>query len=403
MKKINYWIWLRKVLGQNANIKRVLESDFTDGDPRRIYEADPLERRESGLFSKGALERMNKTGLEFTYDVLEDCARESIDILTPEDAEYPWLLKYTENFPIVLFSKGNSELLWKNEKLPLAIVGTRNATNKGLKTAEQYSSILSEYGFLIVSGGALGIDTASHIGALKAECPTVAVLGSGIGAKYLKTNRSLRKSISENGVVLSEMFPYEEPHRGSFPLRNRILAGMTAGTLVVEAGKRSGSVITAGLAGEYGRSVFVIPGETDNPPCAGVNQLIDDGATPIIRPLDIVSELKPSYPFFFKGLKDMEKLYNLTESLAQNENSDLELNNRTVEQFKRKDIEFLSETAQNVYNCFSNNSLSVDEIIENQGIPSNKLLGALAELEVSGFIELLPNRKYRIKGFDTDG
>lgn len=260
---------------------------------------------------------MNSTGPEFTYNVLNICGRESIDILTPDDPEYPRMLKHIDRYPVILFAKGDSSILGDDKRLPFAMVGTRNATVKGLKTAEAYAGMLSEAGFLIVSGGALGIDTASHKGAIKTGNPTVAVLGSGIGAEYLKTNRSLRYSISENGVVISEMFPFEEPHRGSFPLRNRILAGMTAGTLVVEAGKRSGSVITAGLAGEYGRSVFVIPGESTNPPCAGVNSLIEDGGTPVIRPLDIVSELEPSYPGFFKSLKNREKLDILTEELAQ--------------------------------------------------------------------------------------
>ena len=400
MKKINYWIWLRKVLGQNADIKRILESELAKGNPKNIYDADPIERRESLLFSPGAQKRMNDIGLDFTYSVLKKCANESIDIITPDDDEYPWMLKYIDRFPIILFAKGNTEILGNRNLLPFAMVGTRNATGRGLRIGEKYASILAEAGFLIVSGGALGIDTASHMGALKTGNPTVAVLGSGIGAKYLKTNRSIRQVIGEKGVLISEMFPFEEPHKGSFPLRNRILAGMTAGTLVVEAGKRSGSIITAGLAGEYGRSVFVIPGETENSPCAGVNNLIYDGGTPVIRPLTIVSELEPSYPKFFSRFKETENLYILTEELAHSDLSDLKSNNETV---IRKDTKNLSEIAEALYNSFGKDTVSMDTLLEETGMPVNKLLGALAELEVSGFIELLPERKYRLKGIDKDG
>lgn len=199
---------------------------------------------------------MKKVSLAEAEDVLELCERTGVVPICPEDEHYPWLLREIPSYPAVLYALGDLRLL-SPATLPFAMVGARDARLSSLSAASDLAGSLARAGFLIVSGGAIGTDSACHIGALNAGCPTVAVLGTGIGTRYLQQNADLRRVISHNGLLLSEMEPGEPGSKGSFPLRNRIIAGMSVGTLVVEAAVKSGSLITSKYAEEYDRDVFV--------------------------------------------------------------------------------------------------------------------------------------------------
>lgn len=211
-------------------------------------------------------------------------------LVTRDDPGWPAALSEIPDAPIALFADGDASLL----AMPaLAIVGSRNPTAQGAENATQFARYLAGHGLAIVSGLATGIDAAAHQGALAADGATVAVLGTGIDDYYPPSNRALQQRIARGGVVVSEYMPGRPPVAGQFPARNRIISGLSLGTLVVEATRRSGSLITARLAGEQGRSVFAIPGSIHNPLARGCHQLIRQGALLVESADDIFSEIGP--------------------------------------------------------------------------------------------------------------
>lgn len=206
-----------------------------------------------------------------------------------EDA-YPGLLGRIASPPPVLFVRGDADLLWAPQ---LAIVGSRQATAGGLATAADFAGALAERGFVITSGLALGIDAAAHAGALEGGGRTIAVLGTGLDRIYPARNAALARRIEAAGTLVSEFPPRSEPRREHFPRRNRIIAGLSLGTLVVEAGLASGSLSTARLAAEMGREVYAIPGSIHNPVARGCHQLIREGAKLVETAQEVVDELAP--------------------------------------------------------------------------------------------------------------
>lgn len=206
-----------------------------------------------------------------------------------EDA-YPGLLRRIASPPPVLFVRGDPDLLWAPQ---LAIVGSRQATAGGLATAADFAGALVERGFVITSGLAVGIDAAAHAGALASGGRTIAVLGTGLDRIYPARHAALAERIAAAGALVSEFPPRSEPRREHFPRRNRIIAGLSLGTLVVEAGIASGSLSTARLAADMGREVYAIPGSIHNPVARGCHQLIREGAKLVESVQEVVDELAP--------------------------------------------------------------------------------------------------------------
>jgi len=207
-------------------------------------------------------------------------------MLTYIDNEYPDRLRELPDPPLVLFGRGSPLLL----KAPaIGVVGARKASQYGLRTARRFAGHLAGQGVAVVSGLALGIDGAAHRGALEARGPTIAVLGSGLDRIYPAAHRSLAGEIARHGLILSEYPPHTPPDRHRFPERNRIVAALSERLLVVEAGERSGSLITAGFSLDLGRDVFCVPGDLDRPGSRGTNRLIADGAIPALEPEDLLA------------------------------------------------------------------------------------------------------------------
>lgn len=213
-----------------------------------------------------------------------------VRLLALGEEGYPGLLGRIASPPPVLFLRGDADLLWAPQ---LAIVGSRQATAGGLATAADFSGALAERGFVITSGLALGIDAAAHVGALEGGGRTIAVLGTGLDRIYPARNAALARRIEAAGTLVSEFPPRSEPRREHFPRRNRIIAGLSLGTLVVEAGLASGSLTTARLAAEMGREVYAIPGSIHNPVARGCHQLIREGAKLVETAQEVVDELAP--------------------------------------------------------------------------------------------------------------
>lgn len=291
---------------------------------------------------------------------LEKLEKLKIKILPFTDEEYPSNLKYIFDPPPLLYIKGD---MIKEDKIAIAIVGSRITTLYGRMMAEKLSKQLIEEGFTIVSGLARGIDTIAHISALKAKGRTIAVLGCGINVVYPPENRKIMDEIASKGVVISE-FPLSTlPHKRNFPLRNRIISGLSLGTVVVEASERSGALITANLALEQGREVFAIPGNINSRYSLGTNKLIKEGAKLVEDVTDIVEELKISLPK--KEKKSKEEIY----------------------QFK--------EDEKMIYNIISNStSLHIDSILSQSKLEINKVLEILTRLEIKGLIKQLPGKQF---------
>ncbi len=267
------WVALKELEGMGPTKKLDLIKAL--GDPALALEA----AKDSGLGE--GLEK----ALAEAHRILTLCEKKEIQVIALSHEAYPELLKYISDPPLVLYVKGTLP-----DNPSLGVVGSRRASSYGIDAAVKFSSQLCKAGFSVVSGMARGIDTAAHCGALKGGGPTAAVLGCGPDFVYPPENAMLMERIAENGAVLSEYAPGTEPRAFHFPCRNRIISGMCLGVMVVEAGVKSGSLITAQTALEQGREVFAVPGNLSSFNSRGTNKLIQDGAKLVLALSDILEE-----------------------------------------------------------------------------------------------------------------
>ena len=279
-----YWIWMSCGLRAGASCLDLIS--YYEWNPYDVYASSFNEIFSLDVITKRQVEKLKKYSLEDAQKILDTVKENGWKVVTPSSEYYPPQLLTLQNLPLVLYVKGDETVL-KNE-LSISVVGARKASDYGKSVARALSSAMAEMGFTIVSGGALGIDSAAHQGALDEKGKTICVLGCGLGTKYLMDNQWLRDEISQNGALVTEFPPYTPARRVTFPMRNRIISGMSLGTVVVEAGERSGSLITARLALEQGKDVFAVPGDLVSSSFLGTNNLIRNGATPVFSPNDIL-------------------------------------------------------------------------------------------------------------------
>lgn len=286
-------------------------------------------------------------------------------IVIQGDPEYPELLREIYDPPIVLYVKG--ELLAK-DKNSVAMVGSRMTTHYGIEVARKLAYQLAYLGVTVVSGGARGIDSAAHQGALHGKGRTIAVLGTGINIVTPPENVKLFEQIAANGALITQ-FPFNRPgDKQSFPIRNRIVAGMTLGTVVVEANLTSGALITANFATEYGRQVFAVPGRIDSPRSKGCHDLIKKGAKLCEGAEDILSEFEYLFPPSNKPPSAAETGILPAVELSANE--------------------------QKVYDSLDHEEISIDEVIRKSGLPSSAVSVALLSLEMKRLIRQLPGKLF---------
>jgi DNA processing protein len=298
-------------------------------------------------------------------DELKRISEFGCHILTQEDEAYPATLREIYDPPIVLYVKGK---LNAKDKNAVGMVGSRQTTHYGIETARKLAYQLAYVGVTVVSGGARGIDTAAHQGALAAKGRTVCVLGTGINIIFPPENKDLFERIAENGAVITQ-FPFNRNgDKQSFAIRNRIIAGMTLGTVVVEADLHSGALITANFATEYGRQVFAVPGRIDSPRSKGCHDLIKKGAKLCEGAEDILSEFEYLFPSSNRPPSPGE-----TGVLPALE---------------------LSDNEQKVYDALDNEERSIDEVIRKSGLPTSAVSVALLSLEMKRVIKQLPGKLF---------
>lgn len=285
-----------------------------------------------------------------------------IDIITCFDKIYPKILKEIYSPPVILYARGNIEML-KNKNL-LSVVGTRKYSEYGKSVIKNLVTQISNQGITIVSGLAIGIDALAHIEALKESGSTIAILGSAIDRVYPSSNFNLAKKIQENGLILSELPIGTKFSKENFPKRNRIIAGLSRATLIIEAGEKSGALITANFAINENRDVLAIPGSIFNKNSMGTNNLIKQGAK-IITSID-----------------DILEIYQMTSE-----------NQSTI---SKKDIIFDSFEESTIYEILSSGPLSIDKIVISSRLNVNVVIASLTKMELSNLIENIGNQNYRI-------
>ena len=320
---------------------------------------------------------------------LELIEQHQCHVVTINDDTYPPLLKQIDDAPALLYIIGEFPL---PDTPSIAIVGSRSPTEYGKTTSKQLSYQLAERDITVVSGFARGIDTCVHRGALEAGGRTVAVFGCGLSIIYPETNRALAAEITESGALISE-FPMTMPPRGkNFPRRNRVISGLTLGTLVVEASERSGSLITARHAAEQGREVFAVPGQIFSGVSRGTHSLINQGATLINSVDDLLEALPQDYTQILGGQSLEPPSAKQPDKIARPQS--VEKRSTPTPQPKAKVELNLTPEEQTVLSVMNADSVHIDEITRVTQLPIGKVSSLLVMLELKGIVQQLPGKQF---------
>lgn len=409
-----HWIWLAQRQQLTDWEKVMLLQHF--GDPEDIYHADVQTLCSEVQLRREAVEELKDRDLSQAQEILNQCSRQRIGIVTFQDATYPVRLKHIADPPLVLYYKG---ILPDFDSVPvIGIVGTRKASAYGMQTAKQMGHQIGRCGGLVVSGLADGVDAMAMIGALSAGSPVVGVLGCGIDIVYPKTNRALFADTERYGCILSEFLPGTPPYRWNFLKRNRIISGLSCGVLVVEAPARSGALNSARHALDQGRDVFVIPGNIDNPACAGSNQLLREGAAAAFSGWDILREYEALYPGKIQKIDLMTKP---ERHLASEEKPAAKVAQKAVFPDAKEDLQKdadkkvidkgrsgpysdvndilpkLSEEERKVVSALLDGQRLVDDVISETGMTTGKILAILTMLELKKVIVRYPGKRIGLK------
>jgi DNA processing protein len=326
---VRYWIGFNKVPGIGAARLQALLDAF--GDPETAWQAPADALRQAGL-DRRSLANLLKARTELNLDA-EVARLDSADVrvITWNDPDYPPNLRQIFNAPPLLYVRGRIE---KQDEWAVAVVGTRRASVYGKEAARMIASGLAKAGVTVVSGMARGIDTLAHRTCLDAGGRTVAVLGCGVDVAYPRENARLADEIAERGALVSEYALGAPPEASNFPPRNRIISGLTLGTVVIEAGQRSGALITADFAAEHGREVFAVPGNVFARGSRGTNELIQQGAKLVVNVTDVLEEL---------NLTMVSEQVQVRAAIPENETEALLLNHLSGEPLH---VDRLSRTVQ---------------------------------------------------------
>ncbi len=366
------WYWLACQNGIGAVTAKKLLSVYES--PLAIYQENPKVWEETSSLRAEAREALlsprDEERIHRNYDALY---RERIGFVTLEEEAYPRRLKNLYDPPVGLFYKGN---LPNAAQPSLAIVGARNCSSYGRETAISFAKAAALAGVCIISGLARGVDGAAHKGALEADGVTFGVLGCGVDVCYPAQNLSLYEQMQDKGGVLSELPPGSAPLARNFPMRNRLISGLSDGILVVEARERSGSLITIDQGLEQGKDIFAIPGRITDPLSAGCNRVIGQGAVPVMSPADLLTKLgngqQLSLPL------ETLKSENLSGDSAI-DNGSLTIMDNRVDKFP------LDSPLKKVYDCLSFVPKTIQELVTEANFPPNQVICQLEQLEETGF------------------
>lgn len=339
----------------------ILLAHFTS--PKEIWRASFAELKEIPGFSQSAETFCKHREKANLTKELEEINERGLQLLTLEDEGYPKVLRNLPTPPPVLYMKG---AYLEKDELAISIVGTRRCSPYGRLTTERLARELGRIGFTIVSGMALGIDTAAHKGAISAKARTIAVLGSGFGNVYPKENQRLMEEIARNGCVFTEFSMDVLPERWNFPQRNRAISGLSRGTVVVEAPEKSGALITARFALEQGREVFAVPGNITSENSRGAHRLIKDGAKLVENVDDILVE--------FGDLKEV-------------------LSGRGARMVKAERPS-LSPLEERVFEALDWEPIHFNDVLEKTGLSTSEISYAILQLQMKDLVQEVAGKRY---------
>ncbi len=355
------WLALQAIPG--LSVRRTLSLVARFG-LTQVFQLSSSELHSLGLKSQ-QIEALFHPDWQGLNDLLDWVKHNDADLICYDDSRYPAPLKEIASPPLVLFTQGDVSLLQQPQ---LAVIGSRNATHYGLDKARLFAGLLSQQGLVITSGLALGVDAHAHRGALEAQGGTIAVLGSGLANVYPKRNLALATEIRQKGLIISEFWPNTPPLPKHFPRRNRIISGLTLGTLVIEASLKSGSLITAKYALEQNREVFALPGSIDNIQACGCHWLIKQGAKLVTEIADIIDELQLIVS------PQPQQLALIEEKNTGN-----------------------TLPFPNLLDSVGFEATSIDLVVERSGEPVQLVQTQLLELELDGWIAQVPDGYVRLR------
>jgi len=400
-----YWIWLQQALPAGSRAVEDLLDAF--GHARVVYEATPEQLKESGL-SDDVCRKLSDKSLDKAHRILDRVLELGDWVLTPEDALFPLSLRHMAGCPAALYARGAMPDL---DRTPaVAVVGTRHASRDGWREAYALSAGLSAGGIVVVSGGAVGIDAAAHSGALAAGGTTIVVMACPLNENYPRDNENLRRQVVESGGLLLSEFPPDEPYKCEFPIRNRLMVGLSQAVCLAETPTRSGARITARLAREQNREECALPGALSGHLHDGAHKEIQSGATLVIRATDILREYAPLFPGML-DLETAERMQKKAERGGDPPPKEQEKPRRkrsrsksvpksappaeTVSAASVACPDTASSAAQTVYAVLTHSFTPVDELAAAADMPVATLLAALTELEMYGCAENGAGQQYK--------
>lgn len=391
-----YWIWLQAALGVGSvKVDKVLEEI---GSAREFYELDEQALRETKFLTQKEIRQVKAASLDDAKRLYERAQRLHVKVVTPGHPDYPPKFTHICCKPCVLYVLGE---LCASAPLSVTIVGARKSTEYGIAAASQLSRELAAAGCQVVSGLAVGIDQTTHRAALSVHGRTVGFMASGMKVPYPSGSAGLKRQILDEGGALVSEFPFDSPAEAwHFPVRNRLMSGISEGTVVVQASKGSGALITATHALDQGRTVFAVPGSIFDKTMWGCNNLLRDGAT-------IVTGLNSILEPLLRELSTQD-LNRITEALQKNAGhipADTKLERKrqpketpppkrvvSPEELEQAGV---SERAQLVYNALGEETIDCDVIVSRTGLEMSNVLGIMTELELFDLIVPEPGRRYR--------
>lgn len=394
-------MWLSLHFGAGSRIYHKLYAHF--GSLEAIYDSDDADVAMIDWLDLSRKKKLLDKSLSHAEEVIEWCYEHDVEIITPSDKNYPEFLRLIDDYPAVLYCKGRLPD-FKNE-LCISVVGTRKMTVYGQKNAYELGFGLAKGGATVISGMALGIDCTAQKGALYAGGSSVAVLGSGIDVCYPRENRALMDKIINVGAVITEYPPHTPPNGTNFPVRNRIISALSPATVVVEADKNSGALITANKALAQGRMLFAYPGPVRNFSTEGTNQLLREGARVATCAIDILEQFLDRYSNLNLSASKEKPVFAKTVKVAASFNDDSFYGSKekvkapvskviTKEEIVRFDRTKLSPDEQAVYDAMVFDKPNAYDTLANIGFDASKLASILMMLEISGAVESTPGGYY---------
>lgn len=385
MDKRAYWIWLQHAFGAGSNKPWQIYRRFNAGIEEFYSGKSPLWNSMKFVSEKEG-RMLSVFTLQQAEILLETCEKLGHKVITPEDKVYPEALRNIFNPPAVLYYRGN---LPNVDSVPaVAMVGTRKAVQKSLDAATTISYQLAISGATVISGGALGVDSASHRGAMRGMGKTIAVLPCGLMNGYLVENHALREKIVENGALITEYPMDTGVTKGTFQVRNRLISGLSCATLIVEAGVKSGALITAKHAKEQDRDVFVYIGDMDAKEYSGCKSLFNDGAKIVTKGDDILEEYQHRFIPVKKLIQPIKKVYIEPAIAAVSVMSDSKNEGEFIKNKSPKSV---------VLENLSHEPMHISEIENKTKLLPSQILAVLTELELEDVISTFSGRRYSLK------